>query len=61
MTSLLVKRGATRNKPYQARRGYTVPDTIPNKWNKEEPPFWWATNDIDSHLVVLDSVNFYLK
>ena len=38
-----------------------MPETIPNKRNKEEPPFWWATNGIDSHLVVLDSVNFYLK
>ena len=36
-------------------------ETIPNKWNKEKPPSWWATNDIDSHSVVLDSVNFYLK
>ena len=25
------------------------------------PPSWWVINDIDSHLVVLDSVNFYLK
>ena len=30
-----------------------MPETIPNKWNKEK------TNDTDSHLVVSDSVNFF--
>ena len=35
-----------------------MPETIPNKWNKEKPPSGWAANDIDSHLVVLDSVIF---
>ena len=38
-----------------------MPVTIPNKCNKEKPPSWLVTNDIDSHVVVLDSVNFYFK
>ena len=29
--------------------------------NKEKPPSWWAANDIDRFLVVLNSVNSYLK
>ena len=38
-----------------------MPETTPKRWNKEKPPFWWATNYTDSHSVVLDSINFYLK
>ena len=30
-------------------------------WNKEKPPSLCETNDIDRHLIVLSSVNFYLK
>ena len=33
-----------------------MPETTP-KWNKEK----MATNDIDCHSVVLDSLNFYLS
>ena len=32
-----------------------------SKCNKEKPPSVGATNDIDRHSMVLDSVNFYLK
>ena len=38
-----------------------MPEIISNKWNKEKPPSCCATNDIDNHLVVLDSVKFFLK
>ena len=36
-------------------------ETTPNKWYKEKSPSWWATNDTESHSLVLDSVNFHLK
>ena len=38
-----------------------MPETTPNKWNKEKSPCWWVTNDIDSHSVVLDSVLIFIK
>ena len=38
-----------------------MPETTRSKWNKEKPPSVWATKDTDGHLMVLDSVNFYLK
>ena len=58
---LLVKNGTTRDKPWQAIKGWNVLETTRKKWNKEKHPSWWATNDIDSHSVVLDSANFCLK
>ena len=50
-----------RNKSELARRGWNMLETTPNKWNKEKPSSWQANNDIDSHSVVLNSINFYLK
>ena len=38
-----------------------MPEVTPNKRNKEKLPSWWATSDIDSHLVVLDSVIFFFN
>ena len=61
MTSSLVKNETTWNKPYQAGKGWNVPETTPNKWNKEKPSSLWATNDIDRYSKVLESVNFHLK
>ena len=43
------------------RTGWNVPETTLNNWNKEKYPCTWATYDIDSHSVVLDSVNSHLK
>ena len=42
-------------------KGWHVPETTPNKWNKEKPHSLWVTNDIDRYSTVLNSVNFYLK
>ena len=43
------------------RTGWNVPDITLNKWNKEKYSCTWATYDIDSHSVVLDSVNSHLE
>ena len=61
VTLWLAKSGTARNKPYQARRVWNVPETTPSKWNKEKPPSVWAIKDTDRHSMVLESVIFYLR
>ena len=58
---LLVKNETMQNKPLETRRSWNVSETFPNKWNKEKPPSWWATSNVDIHSVFLDSINFYLS
>ena len=53
------RRGTSHNKLDEARTCQKQFQT--SGTSGEKPPSWWATNSIDSHLVVLDSLNFNLK